>query len=288
MDAELVNKIVQQVLAVLGADRGRVRARPQADAKLHAASAPSAPAPRPPMRKTFITAEMLLQRLSADAHKGGIELACHEFLTPNAEDLVAERHLTVRRMPGPLIGAPGALSRSALAAAKAEAPAGPPACAGPPAASQEACAAAGPGASRPIGLVIERADEKVRGAISALGYMGLCLEDWNHTDCWVRNTRAMCEAAAAGALEAGVVVLPCAAEAMVLANKIKGVRAVQGTRADSVAAALRHFNANVLIIEHAFSTFHEIREMIRVFATARASASTAQTMLRAVAELEGA
>ena len=96
----------------------------------------------------------------------------------------------------------------------------------------------------------------------------------------------MCRDVATGQLAAGVVVLPYAADAIVLANKIKGVRAVQGTRPQSVAAAIRHFDANLLILEHAFSTFHEMRRMIRIFATQRQTRNTAEVLLAAVSELE--
>ena len=61
---------------------------------------------------------------------------------------------------------------------------------------------------------------------------------------------------------------------------------MQGTRLESVKAALRHFDANMLIIEHAFSAFHEMRAMIRLFATQRTSHPAGSALLEAVTELE--
>jgi len=138
-----------------------------------------------------------------------------------------------------------------------------------------------------VGLVTDRTDAKVASAAGALAYDGLALLDFNQTDCWIVNLRGLCEAVAAGTIFAGVAVLPYAADAIVLANKIKGVRAVQGTRLDSVAAALRHIGANVLIIEHAFKTFHEIRAMVRAFGGSRPDRPAATKLVSALAELEG-
>ena len=114
----------------------------------------------------------------------------------------------------------------------------------------------------------------------------MALVDYTQTDCWVRNLRALCGAVAAGGAAAGVAILPYAAGATLLANKIKGIRAVQGTRPDSVSAALRHFDANILVIEHALSTFHEMRAMVRRFATERTGRPAAEVLMAAVGELE--
>jgi ribose 5-phosphate isomerase RpiB len=95
----------------------------------------------------------------------------------------------------------------------------------------------------------------------------------------------MCEAIQAGRIAAGVAILPHAAGAMVLANKIRGIRAVQGTRAESVAAAVRQFGANVLVLEHAFATFHELRTMVQRFA-APTETPTARSLLQSISERE--
>ena len=79
---------------------------------------------------------------------------------------------------------------------------------------------------------------------------------------------------------------PYAADAIVLANKIAGIRAVQGTCVQSVAAAMRHFDANVLILEHALSTFHEMRMMVRQFVTQRTGVPIAKAVMDAIGQLE--
>lgn len=65
-------------------------------------------APKPPA-KLFVTAEMLQQRL-AGAGGSIVELACNEFLTPNAEDYADRKHITIKRAaaksPGGACAAP--------------------------------------------------------------------------------------------------------------------------------------------------------------------------------------
>jgi ribose 5-phosphate isomerase RpiB len=96
----------------------------------------------------------------------------------------------------------------------------------------------------------------------------------------------MCEALAAGRLSLGVAILPYAADAVVLANKFPGVLAVQGTRRESVAAAVRHLGANLLVLEHSLSTFHELRAMAAVFVKDRMLTGVATDVLAAIARVE--
>jgi len=193
--------------------------------------------------KIFITEQMLAQRVSGGG--GAVVLAHNEFLTPAAADLAEGKHVTITRVASPMIATP---------AAGLDAPA------------QRAQPPIGA-----IGLVVERAGAKVASVVSSLSYDGLELADYNASGCWLENLRGLCEAVGRGAAPAGIAILPYAADAMVVANKIKGIRAVQGTRLDSVAAALRHFDANVLILEHTLSVFHEMRAMVRLFAAPRAA-----------------
>ena len=74
--------------------------------------------------------------------------------------------------------------------------------------------------------------------------------------------------------------------ARLLAGKIAGIRPVQGTRLASVAAAVRHFDANLLVVEHAFGTYHETRMMIRTFVLDRGVAGAKRSLLEAVAQQE--
>ncbi|MCK4625627.1 MAG: RpiB/LacA/LacB family sugar-phosphate isomerase, partial [Phycisphaerae bacterium] len=113
-----------------------------------------------------------------------------------------------------------------------------------------------------------------RSVTGSLSRGGIGFSQFDESSCWMENLRSMCRDVASGGLAAGVAVLPYAADAMVLANKINGIRAVQGTRLGSVQAGIRHFGANILILEHAFSTFHEMCTMIRVFTNNRAGVSS--------------
>ncbi len=216
---------------------------------------------------------MLGRRLAAGSEGGTIELAYDEFLTPSAEDLAARRHVTVRKAPRPALRA---IARQAAGSPN-------------PADEQHGLGdnlSVSEPASGSIGVVVRGGRANIDGLLGALSREIPTLVRYDQDTCWIVNTRAMCRDVATGRLAAGVVVLPYAADAIVLANKIKGVRAIQGTRPQSVAAAIRHFDANLLILEHAFSTFHEMRRMIRIFAAQRQTRNTAEVLLAAVSELE--
>ena len=269
MDAELVNEVTEQVIAALRRRGVGVRGAAAVQAAEPPRQMRSASPATPSLGKVFVTEEMLGRRLDAGAEGGVIELRCNEFLTPSAEDLAARRHLTIRRMPD----------------------ASPPACTAPAAAAVSGANVplAGPAPrapSRAIGIFVERGDEKVAGLLRALRYDEPALTDCGGNDCPIINIRGMSEAIVAGDLAGGVAVMRYGADAVVLANKIRGIRAVQGTRAESVAAAIRHFGANLLILEHAFSTFHEMRRMIRVFAAGAGTPGVAGALLEAISELE--
>ena len=138
----------------------------------------------------------------------------------------------------------------------------------------------------PIGLLLHRADDKVAGLVAGLAREGLRLMDFAQTDCVVRDLEALCEAVRAGQVARGIVVAPYAAGLLALAGKCKGVRPVQGTRLASVEAGLRQFGANLLVVEHAFSTFHEIRAMVRSFAAGPAGPPTDKGLADALSRLD--
>ena len=208
---------------------------------------------QPPARKVFITEQMLSGRIAAKGSAGGaIELADNEFLTPAAKDLLAARGLSVRKSARPC--PPAAQSPASCLTAQPAAPAG-----------ERPVPTGSPRGTGAIGIMSEKPDAKVQAVVESLLREALPLACYNNTDCWMENLRSLCLAVASGAVASGVALMPYAADAMVLANKLPGVRAVQGTRSDSVAAAMRHFGANVLILEHALSSFHELRAMVRVF-----------------------
>jgi len=269
MTNELVDRVVREVMAALQA-QGVAPLRPPAPAlPMPAPPAPAEklPAPTPPA-KTFLTAEMLLRRLAGEDGNGrALDLAPNEFLTPAARDIADERHLAVRRtdlaLPKPAAAPTGAASPG-------------PAAPGAPASS-------GPAA---LGLMLHKPNETVRSVLTALRHDELSLVDYTQTDCWVRNVRLLCEAVVAGSVGAGAAILPYAADAMVLANKVRGIRAVQGARPESVVAAMRHFAPNLLVVEHTFSTYHEMRAMVRTFAAGGAGEPQARVLMDHVAELE--
>lgn len=307
MNAELVQKVVEQVIAALaardpaaplpgpGGEPSAGHRRPVAAEKPSSVPpSPSAGTASPNHARTFLTYDALTRRL-ADGKAGGgtIELAHNEFLTPAARDLAEQRNLAVHRLPPPdatprgpaasPTATPGGPSGNSPQGNPNPSPSGHLRAPGEPATGPLLA----PAATGSIGLVVDRANEKVRGLVDSLYRDGLSLADFNLDACWMSNLRSMCEAIAGGRLPAGVAILPYAPDAMVLANKIRSIRAVQGASRQSVSAALRHFGANVLIVEYAVSTFHEMRSMIRAFAGERGRGGAATALLAALAEVEG-
>jgi ribose 5-phosphate isomerase RpiB len=274
LDRELVNQVTEQVILLLRrqgvaippAAAGQPIVSPSPEPGMTASETkPARTSAAPPAGKIFVTAEMLRQRL-ASSGGGGIELACNEFLTPNAVDLAEQRQLAIRRSVcsvSPAQAAPIGAETGAAAPVRQ---------------------AAAPGACGTIGLVVHRADEKVRNVLAGLTHDGVVVVDFTQGDCWMADVRRLCQAVVAGQVASGAAILPYGADAMVLASKIKGIRPVQGTRPESVAAALRHFGANLLVLEHAFSTYHQMRAMIRILAAGGPGAYAA--LLAALAELE--
>lgn len=260
-------------------------------AAVAAARGGKGPKPPAPPQKVFITADALLRRLTGEGGKV-LELAPHEFLTPAALDIIEDRHVPVRRMAECLPKAPGV--SDAPGACDPQSPAAAPAGAASPAAgapaSSSPCAitAAALAAGTGIGLVLEQPTAPVRTMLAALRQDRLAVVDYGQTGCWIANVRLLCEAIAAGKIARGVAILPSAAEAMVLGNKIPGIRAVQGMRSDGLATAIRRFAPNLLVLEHTSASYHEMRTLVRTFAAERPARATATVLMDTVAELEKA
>lgn len=249
------------------------------------------------MKKLWLTADELAKRLKAGTAGGIVELAANEFLTPNAIDLADLRHVAVRRTDGSSMPRAGRLEqgssdagdwRSSSAKRQSRAAnAGQGAanvCKGEAdARKSEANASKG---THAVGVVLDRPTPLVRSLIDQLYRAGLPLADYTIDNCWIRNTQALCKAVASGELAGGVVFRPHAAEAVMLANKVRGARAVQGTAQAAVAAAIRHFAANMLVIEHAAATLFEMRSLVLAFTGGRAELLARNPLLEAVAELE--
>ena len=292
MTDEVIEQIVQQVLAAMQTRGLAVDTAPQA--KVEAPPAPSptpAPAPvqvplalptTPPtvqttakadtttQRKVFITADVLQRRLATDdGPSRSIELAYNEFLTPAAMDLADQRRLTVRKQPKQLAGPTKAATT-------------------PAAASPAPAAARGASKGRTLGLVISRPNAMVQGVLDGLERDGILALDFNQTNCWIENTQTLCNAIISGRVTGGVVMVPLAADAIMLANKIRGIRAVQGVEPEGLVSAMGRLAPNVLAMEHSSSTFHEIRTMLRAFAVGSASTGRADAVMDAIEKLERA
>jgi len=231
VNEELVNTVFQRVMAELA----------KADGAGSAADPQPAPAPAPPGApgRVWLTVEMLAAR--ADG-AGAVALAHNERLTPAARDYAASRGLEVVRGAAPAQRpvthlASGQVTPAAL--------------------------------TRTLALVVNRPDSKVEAALAALTRAGVVTRGFAEADCWMANTRAMCAEIGSGALAGGVLIDRYAAAGIVLAAKIKGIRPVQGVSAAAVEAALRQFNANLLVIGHATHSVYEIRSMIDRFSAGR-------------------
>ena len=266
---ELVNEIVRRVVSVLR-DGQAGSAPPSAPARAGAAGSgdaqqrPADGAAEPGQAvagsnaRVWVTAEMLAAR--ADGSKA-VSLAMNEYLTPAARDYAASRGIQVLR--GTVLPAGEPVTRSV------------------------------PGRVRPatltrtLGLVVNRPDGKVAAALASAARAGLATVAFDESSCWMVNARAMCQAVNAGQVAGGVLIDRYAAAGMVLAAKVRGIRPVQGVSAGAVEAALRQFDANVLVVGHTTVSVYELRVMIDRFAAGRRIGRDRTALLEAVEELEG-
>jgi len=215
--------------------------------------------------KVFVTAEMLQARLAGSAG-GQLELAGNEFLTPAARDVVDRKSISVHRAPTVPVAAAN----------------GPAIAAGPQQALDNLVASAAMPSERatvgPVGLVLDRPGKQVAALLGALRYDGATFVDCNRAGCWAPNLAAAADAIATGDLAVGIAIMPYAADAMVVAGKIAGLRPVQGVSARAVAAGVRHFEANMLVLGYKTATFGQMRATIRTFTAARAGSGNEDIM----------
>jgi len=278
LDPTLVDRIVKEVLTAMGADAPTATGAPSQPAPAAASSAeqtdsglPASPGEEAaPAKKAFVTAEELTRRLGA-SNGNGLELASNEYLTPAAADLIAQRHLTVTRRVAPV--QPKANPMPSEWTSLGAQPARPR----PP--------AAGPG---PVGLVVEEPRQKIEMVLGALRHDGIRLLPYEVTSCWIENLSSLCGDLCDGKLKLGLAMLSAPAQGVVLANKFKGVWAVQGTEAEAVSAAIEQIGVNVLILDAARATFHQLRHMTRTFITDRMIEGTFAPAVAAIRKLEGA
>ncbi len=223
--------------------------------------------------KVFVTAQMLQDRLAGSAG-GQLALGGNEFLTPAARDVVDRKSISVHRAPAAQQG-----GRNTHAVNS-----------GPQQAMARLVASAAMPSDRPtvgpVGLILDRPDGRVEALLGALRYDGAMFIDCDRAACWADNLELLAGAMAGGDLAAGVAILPYAADAMVVAGKITGVRPVQGVSARAAAAGARHFDANMLVLGYKTATFGEMRAMIRAFTAAR-TGSGAPGIMAAIAKHEG-
>jgi len=140
--------------------------------------------------------------------------------------------------------------------------------------------------TRTLGLVVDRPDAKVEAALAAVVRSGVPLAGFGEDECPIVNTRAMCEALAAGKIAGGVIIDRYAAGGMILSAKCCGARPVQGVNVQAVQAGLRQFDANVLVIGHAGLSLYEIKSMIDRFHAGRRMGRDRTPLLDALDELE--
>ncbi len=251
MNEQQVNTIVRRVMAELA---GQAPADPPASSA-PVRTAPVVSAPRAAgavFGRVWLTVEMFADRAGAN---GSVTLAGNEYLTPAAVDYAAARGVeVVRAAPAADAPTPRRVTPAAL--------------------------------TRTLGLAVHRPDPKVESVLAAVTRGGVVTRGFAESDCWMANTRAMCAEINAGALAGGVFVDRYAAAGMILSAKIDGIRPVQGVSVQAVQAALRQFDANVLVIGHVGHSVYELRSMIDRFSTGRRMGRERTVVLDAVEQLE--
>ena len=138
----------------------------------------------------------------------------------------------------------------------------------------------------PVGLITYFPDEKTDSVLQALAHDGIFFTDCTDDECWMVNLLGLCRRITAGSLSLGVALFPFGADALIMANKVPGIRAVQGTKIESVAASVRRLSTNLLILEHRVSTFHELRAMTRIFVQNRMVSGLADDVIKKIEEVE--
>jgi ribose 5-phosphate isomerase RpiB len=265
MNEQLVNQVVQRVLEAMGQGDGQAKTAATKAATVRAmqSSRPAARANGAAGPTAWLTAELFALRARG---RQDVHLESHEKLTPAAADFAVVNGIEI----------------------KADAPAAP---SGPAACADGACSApALPGRLgamlRTTGLVVHRGDLKVQAVLASLGRGGLPLRGYDASDCPLTNSRAMCQAIVVGDLAGGIIIDRYAAAPMVYAAKFGGIRPVQGVSTAAVEAALRQYQANVLVIGHADVSSYQIKGMIERFVAGAGIAVAGNSLTEAIEQLE--
>jgi ribose 5-phosphate isomerase RpiB len=201
------------------------------------------------MSRAVVTAQMLQEML---ATRGPIELPRDALITPAARDWLRDRKIPITW--------------------------------------QDAKPSAGVGGRVPI--VIDLKTPMLRSLLITLERILGSTETIDPSEKaggMVAAVRTLCAGVAAGQYPRGIVFADDGNLPVCVANKCRGIRAALGLCLPSVEQAVRQFAANVLVIEPAHQTMHQIRQMVQRFVTLRASDS-AKAALDAIAamEMEGA
>lgn len=267
MDPEIINQIVKEVKKSLQRD-GQINVSATAGTSLHGDSVRDEIF----LKKIFVTADDLAARLAGKSTSSSVELASNEFLTPAAFDLAARRKIGINRQTEPL---PNLLSKPVPAQKSI------PTFRDVPLSASRTSAAAGP-----VGLITYFPDEKTASVLKGLAHDGIFFTDCTDDECWMVNLLGLCRRITGGSLSLGVALFPFGADALILANKVKGICAVQGTKIESVAASVRRLNTNLLVLEHRVSTFHELRAMTRIFIQNRMVSGLADDVVSMIEKVE--
>ena len=251
MNDELVNTVVRRVMAELAKEKPTSPAGRRATPPPASAAEPETPAAP---ERVWLTAGMLADRAGGAR---AVTLGANEYLTPAAGDFASSGGIEVMRQPVHPAVTPASAGQVKPAAL-----------------------------TKTLGLVVYRPDAKVEAALAAASRNGVVTRGFAQADCWMVNTRAMCGEIVAGALAGGVIIDRYAAAAVVLAAKIPGIRPVQGVSVQAVEAALRQFDANVLVIGCVNHSVYELRSMIDRFSTGRRMGRGRTVLLDEVAQLE--
>jgi ribose 5-phosphate isomerase RpiB len=222
--------------------------------------------------RRFLTADDVATRI-AEAGSGVLALAANEVLTPAAADAVDRLNVHVTRTVDAIpVGIPKVTVPSTMDETMASLTHAKP---------------TGRATVGAVGLVVERPTTQVEALLGSLRFDGTTFVDSNVSECWIVNLEALADAMNTGPLSAGVLIAPHAADAAVVAGKMKGIRPVQATSDAAVTASVRHYDANLLVIGHRDCGFGEMRAMIRTFTAARTGLVNAD-ILKAIARHEGA
>lgn len=267
MDPEIINQIVKEVKNSLQRD-GQIPVSAGSGASLPGNSSRGEIF----LKKIFLTADDLASRLAEKKGSSSVELASNEFLTPAAADLAARRKIGITRKSEPL-------ARPLPKPVPAQRPI--PTWKDVPLSASRNISGAGP-----VGLITYFPDEKTDSVLKALAHDGIFFTDCTDDECWMVNLLGLCRRITEGALSLGVALFPYGADALIMANKVPGIRAVQGTKIESVAASVRRLNTNLLVLEHRVSTFHELRSMAGLFVRNRMVSGLADDVIRKIEEIE--